>query len=128
MNKSLFAVDLSLNFRPHPTTKDAPVVIDQEAVKRAVRNLVLLKRNEKPFHPEISSGVTDLLFENPIPIVITTLKKDVADFISRYEPRARSIDVDVARITTGDIVVTISFVVQNQKVSVSAPIQVQRTR
>ena len=126
--KSLFAVDLSLFFQPHPNTGDVSVLIDQEAVKRAIRNLILLKRSEKPFHPEISSGINDLLFEHSTPIVIATIKKDIESFIIRYEPRARDIKVDVARITTGDIFVTISFVVQNQRVSLSTPVRVERTR
>jgi len=126
--KSLFAVDLSLNFNPLPGSGDIGVLIDQEAVKRAVRNLILLKRGEKPFHPEIASGVIDLLFENPLPIVVATLKKDIEQFLTKYEPRARNIDVNVARITTGDLFVTINFAVQNQQVTISTPVQVQRTR
>lgn len=126
--KSLFAVDLSLNFTPHPNTGDIGVLVDEDAVRRAVRNLILLKRGEKPFHPEIASGVVDLLFENPVPVVIATLKKDIEAFLARYEPRASSIDVSVARITTGDIVVTISFVVQNQRVTVATPVRIERTR
>jgi len=126
--KSLFAIDLSLNFRPHPVTGDVGVFADQDAVKKAIRNLILMKRGEKPFHPEISSGITDLLFENSTPIVIATIKKDIEAFITRYEPRARSIQVDVARITTGDIFVTINFVVQNQRVSLATPIHIERTR
>ena len=126
--KSLFAVDVALNFLPHPNTGDIGVLVDADAVRRAVRNLILLKRGEKPFHPEIGSGVVDLLFENPTPVVIATLKKDIETFVARYEPRASSIEVSVARITTGDIAVTISFVVQNQRVTVATPVRIERTR
>jgi phage baseplate assembly protein W len=126
--KSLFAVDVALNLTPHPNTGDIGVLVDEDAVKRAVRNLILLRRGDKPFHPEISSGVVDLLFENPIPVVIATLKKDIETFLARYEPRASSIEVSVARITTGDIAVSISFVVQNQRVTVTTPVRIERTR
>ena len=64
MAKKNYFRDLDFNFQPNPITKDVAVKEDGEAVKRALRNLILLKRYEKPFHPEISSGVQDLLFES----------------------------------------------------------------
>jgi len=129
MNKrSLIALDLDLNFTPHPTNKDIVVQVDENAIKRAVRNLMLLKRNEKPFHPEISSGVTDMLFENPDPIVFATLKNDITRFIQTYEPRATRINVNVARISNDELSVTMVFFVQNRQITVNTPIQVYRTR
>lgn len=128
MPKSLFAVDLSLNFAAHPNTGDVGVLIDADAVKKAIRNLVLLRRGEKPFHPEIHSGIADLLFENSTPITMATVRSEIRDLIGKYEPRARNVDVQVSRITTGDIVITVEFIVQNQKVSIATPIQVHRTR
>ena len=126
--KSLIALDLDLNFLAHPVNKDIVVQVDENAIKRAVRNLMLLKRNEKPFHPEISSGVTDLLFENPDPIVFATLKNDITRFIQTYEPRAKNIAVSVSRITNDEVAVTMVFFVQNRQITITTPIQVYRTR
>jgi len=36
--------------------------MDIQAVKRSVRNLILTQYYEKPFHPEIGSGVRGALF------------------------------------------------------------------
>ena len=55
--------DLNLNFGRHPVTKQINVLTDAAAVKRSVRNLVQIGQYEKPFHPEIASGVRDVLFE-----------------------------------------------------------------
>ena len=63
--------DLNLDFGRHPTTKQLQVLTDAVAVKRSVRNLVQYGHYEKPFHPEIGSGVRNILFENMTPFYIT---------------------------------------------------------
>ena len=49
--------DLDLFFGRKSSNNDVGTVTDIQAVKRSIRNLVLLNAFEKPFHPEISSGV-----------------------------------------------------------------------
>ena len=56
--------DLDLFFSMKKVSKDISRVFDIQAVKRSVRNLILMNHYEKPFHPEIGSGVRDVLFEN----------------------------------------------------------------
>ena len=48
---------------------------------------------EKPFHPEIGSGVRGMLFELMTPITAQILAKKVEDVIENFEPRARLISV-----------------------------------
>ena len=49
-------VDLNLDFQQNSATKDIQKIVDVEAVKRSVRNLINLNHYEKPFHPEIGSN------------------------------------------------------------------------
>ena len=51
--------DLDLFFGRNNKTKDVSKLSNVTAVKRSVRNLVLMNEFEKPFHPEISSGIRD---------------------------------------------------------------------
>ena len=81
--------DLDLFFKKKGTNSDVNKVEDIQAVKRSIRNLVLLNEHEKPFHPEISSGVRGMLFENMTPIVGNILARKVEDVINNFEPRAR---------------------------------------
>ena len=67
--------DLDLFFGKKQASKDINKVVDVQAVKRSVRNLVLLNHYEKPFHPEIGSGVRDMLFELMTPITAFILAK-----------------------------------------------------
>ena len=85
--------DLDLNFKLVNSTKDVNRVTDVLAVKRSVRNLVLTNHFEKPFHPEIGSGIRDILFEPMTPITASILATAVEDVIENYEPRARLIGV-----------------------------------
>ena len=86
-------VDLDLFFGKKSSDRDISVVTDVQAVKRSIRNLVLLNTYEKPFHPEISSGVRGMLFELMTPVTAIILSKKIEDVIINFEPRARLISV-----------------------------------
>ena len=85
--------DLDLFFGRKTSNSDVNKLTDIQAVKRSIRNLVLLNTYEKPFHPEISSGVRGMLFENMTPITANILARKVEDVINNFEPRARLISV-----------------------------------
>ena len=86
-------IDLDLFFKRKIPSNDVNTITDIQAVKRSVRNLVLLNPYEKPFHPEISSGVRGMLFELMTPFVAAQLTKKVEDVINNFEPRARLVSV-----------------------------------
>ena len=85
--------DLDLFFAFKSSTKDINKVTNIQAVKRAVRNLVLTNHYEKPFHPEIGSGVRGILFEPMTPITAHILTRKIEDVIENFEPRVRLINV-----------------------------------
>ena len=86
-------VDLDLFFEKKIPNNDVNKITDIQAVKRSVRNLVLLNPYEKPFHPEIGIGVRGMLFELMTPFVAAQLTKKVEDVINNFEPRARLVSV-----------------------------------
>ena len=85
--------DLDLFFGKKSTSKDISKVTDILAVKRAVRNLVLTNHYEKPFHPEIGSGVRGILFDPMTTITSHFLTRKIEDVIENFEPRVRLINV-----------------------------------
>ena len=85
--------DLDLFFGRKTSDSDISKVTDVQAVKRSIRNLVLLNHSEKPFHPEIGSGVRDMLFELMTPVTAVILTRKIEDVINNFEPRARLIAV-----------------------------------
>ena len=85
--------DIDLFFGPKVGSKDISKLTDFTAVKRSVRNLVLTNFYEKPFHPEIGSGVRDVLFEPMTPITAYILTMKIEEVIENFEPRARLVGV-----------------------------------
>jgi phage baseplate assembly protein W len=86
--------DLDLLFRPNPVTGDINPLRDTEAVKKSVVNLVLTNFNERPFQPEIGSGVRGLLFEPADDITIHGIEEAVRRVITNFEPRVRILEID----------------------------------
>ena len=86
-------VDLDLFFGKKTSDKDIQKLTDVQAVKRSLRNLVLLNYYEKPFHPEISGGIRQMLFENMTPTVAIIISKQLEQVIANYEPRAKLVGI-----------------------------------
>ena len=106
--------DLNLNFTKHPVKRTLSVLTDVEAVKRSVRNLVMYSHYEKPFHPEIGSGIRTILFENMTPFVSNTLRRLIEDTITNFEPRVRLAEVAVNPNFDNNVYeVTVEFYVEN---------------
>ena len=106
--------DLDLFFTRRSRDSDVNVLTNVTAVKRSVRNLILTNFYEKPFHPEIGSGVRDLLFEIVSPLTAIALAQSVEDVINNYEPRALLLGVDVIdNIDANAYDITVTFEVIN---------------
>ena len=106
--------DLNLNFTRHPVKKDVVPLSGAAAIKRSVRNLVQYGHFEKPFHPEIGSGIRDLLFENMTPFTANTLARKIEDVITNFEPRALLAGVEVIpRFDENQYEVIVEFYIQN---------------
>jgi phage baseplate assembly protein W len=106
--------DLNLNFGKHPVTKQIQTLTDAAAVKRSVRNLVQIGEYEKPFHPEIASGVRDMLFENMTPFTAQTLSTKIKEVIENHEPRALLANINVIpNFDNNQYEVTVEFYIQN---------------
>ena len=85
--------DLDLFFGKKTSDNDISKITDVEAVKRSIRNLVQLNVYDKPFHPEVSGGVREMLFENMTPLISTIIARQNEDVIENFEPRARLVSV-----------------------------------
>ena len=108
-------VDLDLFFGRKSSNSDIQDLTNVKSVKRSIRNLILTNHFEKPFHPEIGSGVRDMLFENMTPVTAHILARKVEDVILNFEPRARLVGVRGEPILDRNTYeVTIEFYVVNQ--------------
>ena len=106
--------DIALSFEKNTATNDVIVKQDIDAVKQSVRNLILTNHYERPFHPEIGSSVTAMLFEPMNPITANILQRTIGECIENFEPRARLVSINAsAMIEQNAYEVTVSFYVVN---------------
>ena len=123
------SIDLDINFDRNPLSGDVALRRDEEAIKRSLRNLILYRRGEKPFHPEISSGVQDMLFELIEPIMVIELKKRISEVIRNYEKRVSNAIVSIVDVLDrNEIRITIHFTIRNVQRVFSTTIALQRLR
>ena len=64
MAKSKGFKDISLSFEPHPVTKDIPILANERAIVRSVRNLVETIPSERFFDSNLGTPIREMLFDN----------------------------------------------------------------
>ena len=107
-------VDLDLDFEKNPFTLDVNTKTDVDAVKRSIRNLIVPGRFERLFQPDLSAGVSGLLFEHLTPGSKHTIEKLISQTIENSEPRASLKNVIVVDdFDNNGLKVTIDFTVLN---------------
>ena len=87
--------DLSYTFKMNPLRKDLVVIKDENAIKRSLLNLFSYRKGEKFFNASFGSGIPDLLFEPFDYVTAGSIKTEVQNLISLYEPRVNLIEVIV---------------------------------
>ena len=87
--------DISLSFEPHPITKDLPVLINERAIARSVRNLVETIPTERPFNPFLGSNVRSSLFEFVDYGTASNIKDQIETSVKNWEPRVDNLVVNV---------------------------------
>ena len=102
--------DISLSFDPHPITKDLPILKNERAISRSVRNLVQTIPGERFFNPIIGSDVRRLLFDFIDVGTATAIEDEILTTISNFEPRVNNVSVQVdARPDENNFNVTVFF-------------------
>jgi len=87
--------DISFSFLPHPVTKDLPILKNERAITRAVRNLVETIPTERFFDSMIGSEVRALLFENYTMPIAIAIEDQILNTIKNHEPRVDKVAVDI---------------------------------
>lgn len=121
--------DLDLNFTVHPVTKDITRRYDDNAIKQSIRNLLLTRNFERPFHSEIGSPIRQLLFEPVGPMFVVMMKRAIIDVINNFEPRVEVLDVQVNdSIDANAVYVTLEYRIINTERPLTLELALERTR
>jgi phage baseplate assembly protein W len=87
--------DISLSFDPHPVTKDLPILKNERAITRSIRNLVETIPTERFFNSLLGSEVRSSLFEFVDYGTASIVQNQIETTIENYEPRVNNVKVEV---------------------------------
>jgi len=87
--------DISLSFEPHPVTKDLPILKNEAAIRRSVRNLVETIPTERFFNSIIGSNVRSSLFDFVDFGTASVIEDQIRVTIEYFEPRVTNLRLDV---------------------------------
>ena len=108
--KSRAFKDISLTFSPHPVTKDLPVLVNERAVIRSVRNLVETIPTERFFNSLLGTDIRDTLFDNFDRMNVMMIEDQIREVLGNFEPRVSNIGATVkARPDDNQLDVTVFF-------------------
>lgn len=121
--------DLDLNFTAHPITGDVSMRYDENAIKASLKNLVLTRNYERPFHSDIGSPIKGLLFDLSTPMLPIMLRKALEDLIRNYEPRVNTTQIDInVSDDNNSVYITIWFTILNTITPINLNLVLERTR
>tara|TARA_R100000081_G_C4727929_1_gene121748 strand:+ start:50 stop:445 length:396 start_codon:yes stop_codon:yes gene_type:complete len=127
--KNVFYKDVDTLFGNHPVTRKLNTLTNNAAVARAVKNLILTNKGERPYQPMLGSDVLAQLFELNDGLVEGNLEENIQEVIRNYEPRAELMTVFVnANEDQHTVVVDVTFRVVNQVDPVTINVMLERIR
>lgn len=102
--------DISLSFEPHPVTKDLPVLKNERAIIRSVRNIVETIPTEKFFNSIFGSDVYRSLFDFVDFGTASIIQEQIKTALNNFERRINNVKVEVEpRPDDNDFEVTVIF-------------------
>ena len=108
--------DISLSFEPHPVTKDLPVLKNERAIARSVRNIVETIPTEKFFNSLFGSDVYRSLFDFVDFGTATIIQDQIKTSLENFEPRINNVRVEVdPRPDDNNFEVTVIFDIIGQE-------------
>ena len=87
--------DISLSFEPHPVTKDLPILKNENAIRRSVRNIVETIPTERFFNSLLGSDVRRSLFEFVDFGTASVIQDQIEIAINNFEERVENLIVQV---------------------------------
>mgnify|MGYP003110722665 FL=1 len=87
--------DISFSFDPHPVTKDLPVLINERAIVRSVRNLVETIPTERYFNALLGTDIRRSLFDFVDLATAIVIEDQIKNTVGTFEDRIDNLRVQV---------------------------------
>ena len=99
-----------MSFEPHPVTKDLPVLKNERAIIRSVRNIVETIPTEKFFNSTFGSDVYRSLFDFVDFGTASIIQEQIKTALNNFERRINNVKVEVEpRPDDNDFEITVIF-------------------
>jgi phage baseplate assembly protein W len=106
-----FFKDLPLSFNINPVTNDVSFAKNEEAVKKALLNILRTPLNTRPFRPDFGVNISRYLFEPSTYNAEININKEVAEAIRKFEPRVQLISIESKVQENSAVVVEIRYLI-----------------
>lgn len=121
--------DFLADLVPHPVSKDVLRFVNEHAVIRSIKNIVLTDRGERLYQPSIGCNIRKMLFEPMLPATAEMISQFIQEAIRLHEPRAKVLDVNVQPDYNNNLyAVSMTFMIINKEDPVSLNITLDRVR
>lgn len=121
--------DLDLSLKIHPIRKDIIPLKDDNAIKNALRNLLVSNFYDRPFSRDKGANLKGLLFEPADVFTRITMRKNLESVIRKYEPRVsiRSINI-IDNADTNSYRINVNFKIKEDNTNESVSIVLRRLK
>lgn len=121
--------DLDLMFNIHPIKKDLVLSVNEQAIVRSIKNLVLTNHYERLFQSGVGSNVRKMLFEPFTPATTNYVRREIYTVIDSFEPRITGLVVDVESLPDqNSLRATVQFYIQNSTELTTVELLLERLR
>jgi phage baseplate assembly protein W len=121
--------DLDLAFKTHPLYGDVRPVINVDAVKNSVKNIILTTPGEKPFDPTFGCSLRKYLFEPADAITKSLIRQEIEYSLQLHEPRIRVNEIIISEQPDNNtLAITLDITVVNTQQNVDLTIILERLR
>tara|TARA_B100000579_G_scaffold24939_1_gene17555 strand:- start:1501 stop:1926 length:426 start_codon:yes stop_codon:yes gene_type:complete len=125
--KSRRFTDVNIAFSKNRFTDDCSKVSNENAIKQAIKNLVLTRPGEKLFRSNVGCGVYQRLFEQLDAFSIDTIQSDIINTINQYESRVQLLACNlVPHYSSGKVNVSVRYKVVGLPIVESIAFVLQR--
>jgi len=125
---TVFFSDLPLNFIANPITLDIPILKNENAIKRALLNLIKTPIGTRPFRPDYGTRIYNYLFEHADVSTELEINEELAREIQKYEPRVNLISIETDIVDNVGIKIKVVYYAQNSPVPQTLETVISRTR
>jgi phage baseplate assembly protein W len=121
--------DFLTDMVPHPVSKDVLRFVNEHAVIRSIKNLVMTDQGERLYQPDLGSNIKRMMFEPMVESTAEIISQYIQETIDVYEPRAKVLEISVVPDYNNNLyAVTLSFMIINKEDPVTLNITLDRVR